>query len=221
MRTTLQRLGLGAGIALLLLAASFTTKAGDKTAPKWTPLFDGKSLAGWKETNFGGEGEVRVEAGTIILERGSDMTGITCTRKNLPTMNYELQLEGKRLKGNDFFCTTTFPVGTSHCSLVVGGWGGSTVGLSNLDGKDASQNATTSMFDFDEGRWYAIRVRVTEGRIRAWIGAKKVVDADTKGKKVTVRAECLLCRPLGVVTWRTVGAVRGLRVRPLTAKERD
>lgn len=221
MRSRQSLIGFGSGVLLALVTTLGTATGGGKAVSGWTTLFDGKSLAGWKETNFGGEGEVRIEKGAIVLERGSDMTGITCTRKNLPTMNYELELDGKRLKGNDFFCTTTFPVGTSHCSLVVGGWGGSTVGLSNLDGKDASQNATTTMIDFDEGRWYRFRVRVTENRIRVWIDGKKVIDADTRGKKVTVRAECLPCRPLGVATWRTVGAVRGLRVRSLAATERD
>ena len=40
---------------------------------------DGKTLAGWKSTEFGGEGEVSVVDGAIVLEMGNNMTGITWT----------------------------------------------------------------------------------------------------------------------------------------------
>src|ERR1700726_2348037 len=92
-------------------AADEPTKDSKKEKANWTKLFDGKSLAGWKATNFGGEGEVSVKDGAVVLEQGSDMTGITYAGKDLPRINYELTLEGKKNKGSDFFCTTTFPVG--------------------------------------------------------------------------------------------------------------
>ena len=50
-------------------------------------LFDGKSLTGWKSTNFGGEGEVRVADGAVVMEQGSNMTGITYTRGDFPRMD--------------------------------------------------------------------------------------------------------------------------------------
>src|SRR4051794_6944351 len=40
-------------------------------------LFDGKSLDGWKKTDFANAGEVKVEDGSIILGVGNSMTGIT------------------------------------------------------------------------------------------------------------------------------------------------
>ena len=106
----------------------------------WKSLFDGKTLAGWKTPQFGGEGKVYVENGSIVMETGSNMTGITWTGDVLRN-NYELSLEGMKLEGSDFFCTTTFPVGDDPCSLVVGGWGGGVVGLSNVDFHDASENS--------------------------------------------------------------------------------
>ena len=66
--------------ATLLIAAGFMSlQAGDQkpAAPAWKSLFDGKTLKGWKSTNFGGEAEVTVEDGTIVMDRGSNMTGIT------------------------------------------------------------------------------------------------------------------------------------------------
>ena len=131
--------------ALFLVALSAFVAAGDakkEPAPKdtdWKALFDGKSLKNWKATNFGGEGEIVIENGGIVIDRGSEMSGITYTGADFPKTHFEVAFEAKRTQGLDFFCTTTFPVGDDHCSLVVGGWAGSVVGLSSIDGKAASR----------------------------------------------------------------------------------
>jgi 3-keto-disaccharide hydrolase len=218
---------LAVGVVLAVPSTMTVLAQQDKKTPEkksdkdksWKSLFDGKSLAGFKSTEFGGEGEVLVEKGAIVMERGNDMTGITFAGKDFPKMDYEVTLEGKKIKGNDFFCTTTFPVGDTHCSLVVGGWGGTVVGLSCIDFRDASDNDTNTLRDFKHDQWYKIRIRVTKNRIQAWIDDKQVVDLDTKDKKISLRAECEPCRPFGVATWRTVGAVRDIRVRALTKEE--
>ena len=41
-----------------------------------------------------------------------------------------------------------------------------------------------------------------------------------KNKKLSIRPECEPCKPFGVATWRTVGAVRDIRVRGLTEAEK-
>jgi hypothetical protein len=217
---------LGIAVALLALCVSPGIRGaqqpgkGEKDKAKWKSLFDGKSLTGWKATNFGGEGDVAVRDGTVVMEQGNDMTGITYTRGDFPRVDYEVTLEGKRVAGSDFFCTTTFPVGDAYCSFVVGGWGGTVIGLSSLDERDASQNETGDFKEFKRDRWYRVRIRVTKDRIVTWINGAKVVDVATKGKKISIRPECELCRPFGIATWRTTGAVRDVRVRPLTADEK-
>ncbi len=180
----------------------------------WKKLFDGKTLKGWKTAQFGGEGNVQIRDGAIVMEMGSMMTGVTWTGKP-PRNNYELALEGIRLDGNDFFCTTTFPVGDEHCSLVVGGWGGILVGLSNVDRFDASENQTSTTYDFDDKKWYRIRIRVTDAAIEAWIDDNRVVNQPRKGHTFGIRDEVDLCRPLGICTWCTKGAVRNIRLREL------
>ena len=142
------------------------------------------------------------------------MTGITWTGEVLHN-NYELALEAQRLDGSDFFCTTTFPVGNDPCSLVVGGWGGMVVGLSNVDGADASENDTTQTMTFKDKQWYKVRIRVTDAAIEAWIDEKQIVNQPRAEHKFDIRIECELCRPLGICTWDTKGAVRNIRVRPL------
>ena len=37
---------------------------------RWESVFDGKSLDGWKRTEFGGGGDVRVEEGLLIVDQG-------------------------------------------------------------------------------------------------------------------------------------------------------
>jgi len=181
---------------------------------QWKDLFDGKTLAGWKSPQFGGEGKVVVRDGMIVMEQGRMMTGIVWTGRVIRN-NYELTLEGMRLAGSDFFCTTTFPVGDDPCSLVVGGWGGMLVGLSNVDGSDASENETTTTMTFKENQWYKVRIRVTDAAIEAWIDDKQMINQPRAEHKFDIRIECELCRPLGICTWDSTGAVRNIRVRAL------
>lgn len=187
--------------------------SGGPAATDWEPLFDGKTLTGWKVTDFAGKGEVQVKDGTIFLGMGY-MTGITRTSP-VPRMNYELSLEAMRVEGSDFFCGLTFPVGEASCSLIVGGWGGSLVGLSSLDDLDASSNETTRFINFENRRWYRIRLRVQPSRIQAWIDEDKVVDVDTTGRKVSIRWEMEDSKPLGIATWSTAAALRNLQIRKL------
>jgi hypothetical protein len=190
------------------------TKATNQ-APGWKNLFDGKTLTGWKPTDFAGRGDVIVKDGNITLESGQ-MTGITWTNgHDLPRMNYEISLEAMRVEGSDFFCGLTFPVGKDPCSLIVGGWGGGVVGLSSLDGQDAANNETTRYMNFQSGRWYLIRLRVTPSKIEAWIDTDKVVDATTTDRTISVRLEMEESKPLGVATWATAAALRNLRLRPI------
>ena len=70
-------------------------------------LFDGKTLANWKGTEFGGRGDVLVEGGEIRLGMGNDLTGINFVGV-MPKMDYELRLEASRVEGSDFFCGLTF-----------------------------------------------------------------------------------------------------------------
>jgi len=162
----------------------------------WQPLFNGKDLDGWKVTNYGGEGDVLVENGEVIISQGADLSGIH-TDKKLPKTNYEVQYEAMREAGSDFFAGITFPIGDNHCSLICGGWGGGVCGISSLDGMDASENETTSYQQFEKGKWYKFRLVVTDNHINAWIDDKQIVDVDTTDRKVGVRFEVERSKPFG------------------------
>jgi hypothetical protein len=214
----------GVTVAALVLALGLgaqavrTAEGPDKAG--WKNLFDARSLDGWKAADYTDGGKVHVKDGAAVMEKGSRMTGLAYARADFPKVDYEVAFEGKKLDGDDFFCTTTFPVGNSFCSLVVGGWGGSIVGLSSLNSSDASENETSTRRDFARDRWYPVRIRVTGDRIVAWIDDDKVVDVGTEGKKVGIRVECAACKPFGFCTYNTAGAVRNIRIRPLTEAEK-
>ena len=194
--------------------------AASKPATEWKSLWNGKTLEGWKPADYHAAGKVHVRNGVIVLEKGQVMTGVVYDRRDFPKMDYEVTLEGKKISGDDFFCTTTFSVGKSHCSFVVGGWGGTTVGLSSVDFADASENETSTSKEFQDNRWYRIRIRVSYNRIESWIDDDKLVDLDTKDRNISTRIECDACKPFGIATYQTAAAVRNIRVRLLSEADK-
>ena len=203
--------------SLLVAKTGFSQSPNEKA--EWKSLFDGKTLKGWKQSDFFKPGKSSVKDGAIILEKGTKMTGLTYDGKDFPKMNYEVSLESKRVDGRDFFCTTTFPVGDSFCSFVVGGWGGSVTGLSSIDGIDASENQTGQGIEYKNDQWYKIRIRVTDKRVETWIDKEQTVDLDTSDVKLGIRIECNVSTPFGIASYDTVGAVKDIKVRNLSVAE--
>jgi len=187
-------------------------------AERWQPLFNGKDLDGWKVTQFGGEGKVFVENGEVVISQGVDLSGIH-TEKEIPRSDYEIQFEAQRAAGDDIFAGLTFPVKDSHCSLIIGGWGGGVCGISSLDGMDASENETTSFQQFEEGKWYRIRIVVRDNHLAAWLDDKQIVDVDTTGKQIGVRFDMERSKPFGFSTYATTGHFRNVRIRTLPPEE--
>lgn len=209
----------GRCVAIVLLMTSLGAvdhaQTGTTKEPAWQALFDGKTLANWQPTKFTGAGAVKVENGQVILEAGGALTGITWAGPELPTTNYEIALQAMRVEGRDFFAGLTFPVADSFCSLILGGWGGTVIGLSSINGVDASENETSQSIDFESGRWYNIRIRVTPAKIEAWLDDRQIISQDLKGNKISTRVEVDLSQPLGVASWRTKSALRDFRLRRL------
>lgn len=209
-------LHLGLGLAVVLPAAWRGAPAVAAQAPTAGTLFDGSSLGAWKPVVFGGEGDVRLENGHIVLDRGNDLTGVVWTGASLPA-HYTLELEAMRVDGTDFFCGLTFPVAGRHCTFVVGGWGGSLIGLSNLEGYDASENETSQVRRIVDRRWYRIGVRVSPTSMQATLDDEMMADVPLEGRDIGVRPEMELCRPLGIASYRTVAAIRAIRLTPATS----
>jgi hypothetical protein len=202
-------------VAALILAGGSSAVSQTPAGPAGEPLFDGKTLTNWQPSKFYGQGAVTIENGDIILAAGKDLTGITWSGPALPTTNYELTLQARRLEGRDFFAGITFPVGDSFCSLILGGWGGTMVGLSSINGIDASENSTSQSIDFEMQRWYDIRIRVTPEKIDSWLDGKHIIEQALKGNEISVRIEVEPSQPLGIASWRTKAGIRQIRLRRL------
>jgi hypothetical protein len=181
----------------------------------WKPMFDGKTMAGWAPTDFSGHGGAYCQSGLIILEMGNSLTGVNWTNE-APKVDYEIALETMKLQGSDFFCGLTFPVADSYCTLILGGWGGTVVGLSSIEGQDASENETTQFTKFETGQWYRVRVRVTKKKIAVWLDDKQIVNLETGTRNIGLRfGEIEMSKPLGIASYETTAALRGIKIRRL------
>jgi hypothetical protein len=196
-----------------------TGAAAAKPAAAEKSLFDGKTLIGWKDSGFAGAGEVTVEPnfkgqGPVIrIDAGQSLSGLTFTNA-VPKTNFEITLEALKVQGNDFFIGLTFPVGESHATLVLGGWGGATTGISSIDGLDASENDTTKFLGYEKDKWFRIRMKVTPAKLETWINDEKVVDQDLKDRRISMRfGEIESSVPLGIATYQTTTVVRSVQIK--------
>lgn len=181
------------------------------------------SLKMWRVLNeaaFRGHGKVVSRDGQIQLGKGELGTGVAWKGK-MPTTDYEVHLEAKRIAGKDFFCGITFPVMKKHCSLILGGWGGQATGISNIDDEPAVENETVSYHAYKSGKWYKIRLRVTTDKIEAWLDKKQIVDLETTDRELSLWLEQEPARPLGISSWETSAAFRNLQIKPINVNKSE
>ena len=213
---------------LFLLAISLVTIANTTDADDITPLAKVESPAtvdllksetyeqNWKNTNFGGEGDVSLKDGVLTLKSGTPMTGITYENEDFPKENYEVQWSARRVKGNDFFSCVTFPVGNEFCSVVCGGWGGGVVGLSSINGSDAVENETTQYINFENDKWYKLTLKVTPELIEFWIDGANLIDVKREDKSFSTRIEVLRSRPFGFCNYQCVSELKDFHYQDLS-----
>jgi hypothetical protein len=190
-------------------------------SPDWLPLFDGKTLNGWKPTDFAGHGEIEIVEETLQVNMGAALSGVSYTNAT-PKVDYEVSLQARKISGGDFFCGLTVPVGETHCTLIVGGWGGGVLGISSIDGQDASENETMSTLYFETGKWFDIRFRIRADRLKVWVDKEKLIDVDIKDRKIEMRAgEIEIAKPFSLSTYSTTAQYRNIRLRKLTAADKE
>ena len=68
---------------------------------------------------------------------------------------------------------------------------------------------------FEDARWYGVRLTVTATHIRAWLDDQPIVEVATAGRRIGIRPELDVSRPLGIASYRTRAGVRAIRVRAL------
>ncbi|MDR1483584.1 MAG: DUF1080 domain-containing protein [Planctomycetaceae bacterium] len=239
-------ISISAGCCVFLFLFVFVSLlfADDAAQQKWQKLFNGKNLDGWKilpepekinvtknnvtknkntKTPPKKKPNVHVENGLIVIDSVAGMDGIKYMRE-FPKCDYEICYEARRTEGSDFFAAITFPVGKDFCTFVNGGWGGTTIGLSCIDGSDASSNESFNTYTFNDNEWYKFRIRVTKNKIEVWITGKdgekkseeiRVVDFEYKDRKISLRDETESYKPLGFAAWYSIGNLRNIMLRKL------
>jgi hypothetical protein len=198
----------------------------DNSQLRWTDLppaasggFDlfGKGLEPWKVANqhyFDKHGAIEWKDDVVKLPSGNPGSGIVA-KFEVPKNNYELTFEARRTQGEDFFTGLTFPFDDQHATLILGGWGGSTVGISNINGFAAIENSTTKSVPFEQNQWYRVRFQVTPTDIELWIDDQSIFWLDPEEKKFSVWWEQKPMIPLGIASWETGAEIRNLVLKPV------
>ena len=172
--------------------------------------------AGWRPVAYGSGGPVEAGPEGLTLEPGYPLSGVAFA--TVPRVPYELVAVARRDQGDDFFAGLTFPVEAGHLTLVLGGWGGATCGLSCLDGLDAASNETTRYLWHPPGEWVEIRMRVERERLRVELDGEGLWDIPLEGRACALRTEVLASAPFSWSTFATGATLRRLAWRPLEGR---
>lgn len=208
------------GLCFCLLAVVVcSVSACRPPAPSQWKLLGSDLAHAWKRSGIAGEGSFTILRGDIRLEPGQPMTGArfdAWQTYKLPVTRYAIDYDAMRVAGNDFFGTVTFPVNETHVSLIIGGWGGTLVGISSIDDMDASENNTRGNAYFKNNVWYKVRIEVRDEDLRVWIDSKLFVNTSLKGHKLGLRpGDIEKCVPFGFATYETEARIRGVTVSKL------
>jgi hypothetical protein len=217
MSSAIKQLG---GRAAWLCLFFMLTHCGPAPRIEWQLLSDEFAPA-WQAAGIPEEGKVTIQDGEIDLQPGQPLTGVRLDAQKwntagMPVTRYSIEYEAMRVAGNDFFGTVTFPVNGSHVSLIVGGWGGTLVGISSIDDMDASENSTCGNARFENNRWHKVRIEVRDDDLRAWINDKLFVNTSTKGCKLGLRpGDIEKCLPFGFASYATQSRIRNVLIHRL------
>jgi hypothetical protein len=190
------------------------------SAPAAADFLTGSELTDWKViAEMKQHGPVTLKDGVLTLGIGQPMTGVVYTGKaELPVKDYVATFDARRIEGDDFFAALTLPVrnAESFVTFVIGGWGGTCVGISCIQFQSADENATTNWIEFDAKKWYNIRMEVRENSLKGFVDMRQIFDVDTTDKKLNLRfGEIEYCKPLGLATYRTHGEIKNLTIKRL------
>ncbi len=183
-----------------------------RDANGWEIIFNGKDLTGWKVVSAKNR-IVRVSGGQLDFIASQLSTDILWTYDVFPTVDYEVKLEAKRVKGDGAFCHMVFPVETRHCFLVVGaqlveGEEGNIVALDRVDNLVLldPNNETRKTMHFEQNRWYQVHLQVTREKVVVLIDGKQVINVATH--KLSLPPAWDFLKSFGLGTWKTTAAMR-------------
>ncbi len=198
-------------ITWLLVLFSSCTKTEKNIQPQFNiSMQSPDQIKLWKPAYFN-TGDISVSDSLIMLKSSNSLTGIVW-QGEIPKVNYEFTCQAMRKKGNDFFAGISFPVKGNFCTWINGGWAGSIVGLSNVDWSPASENLTTTHFEFQNNKWYALKLRVTATRVTAWIDKEQVIDLNYTNHSLSLHSYMENLNTLSLASWQTTACFKDIKL---------
>ncbi len=173
---------------------------------------------GWSPVPYGSGGSLEATPDGLALGPGYPLSGVAF--EAVPQVPYELVAVARRDQGDDFFAGLTFPVEGGHLTLVLGGWGGATCGLSCLDGLDAASNETTRHLWHPPGQWVEVRLRVERDHLHIDLDGERAWNLSLEGRACALRTEVLASAPFSWSTFATGATLSRLAWRPLEERRR-
>ena len=153
---------------ILVLGLSACLSACDR-APKCAPLFDGKSLQGWRAVS---DANWRVEDGAIVVDSGE--RGLLVHEESY--QDYELELEFKAAAGTNsgiFLSTTEKPASvTSDCYELNIAPEDNPFPTGSLVGRQRCEENVTAETD----SWRKFKVTVEGTRVQVELDGAKILD---------------------------------------------
>jgi type 1 glutamine amidotransferase len=150
---------------------------------KWVDLFDGKTLAGWKQIN--GTAKYEVVDGTI---KGTTVEGspnsFLCTEKSFQDFELEFEVNvdsrlnsGVQIRSNSFADYQKNRVHGYQVEIATNGTAGSIYDEARRGGwVNPKQVSPESKAAFKDGQWNKYRVLCEGKRIRTWVNETPVCD---------------------------------------------
>jgi hypothetical protein len=210
---------------LLMTALLCSGPAGLLAAEDWTPLFDGKSLVGWKVAEH--PDAIRAEDSMIVCSgprahafyvgpvqgadfRNFELKATLMTRGGADSGIYfhtEYQEQGVPTKGYEAQINNTVPGPGNHDESAKTG---------SLHGV---RNQYKSLVE--ENQWFTLHLAVTGKRIRVWVNDTLVVDYTEPARPVRNQAlkERLLSHGTFALEWRDARGevlLKSIDVKPLS-----
>lgn len=178
------------GAGLLALASCTAAYAAEPSRPDWRPLFDGKSLAGWRASEAPGSFDVR-DGAIVVRGPRSHLYYVGAVQRH-DFRDFELQLEVMTRPGANsgvYF----------HTAWQDEGWPakGYEVQVNNSQSDPKRTGGLYAVEDnyrapVEDDVWFTLRIRVEGRRVRTFVDDKPIVDytqperperpADMKGR---------------------------------------
>ncbi|NQT89531.1 hypothetical protein HQ560_22370 [bacterium] len=207
------------------LEGAMAERAAEGGLPGWTPgkwqdLFGVSNTKKWAlVATIGDVAPGRrsgVKVGIAVLQAGKGRCGIRWTDE-FPKTNYEVTFLANRDEGKRFG-DFVFPVGDGACSWVIGGWGdGTHTGIEKIDGRSYKdkKNPTRGRANYERGRWYRFRLRVTDAMIETWVDGREVIRLSRAGHTFSENDVAGKLSPFGFGAYNSTLGIKSLRARVL------